>query len=75
LVQFFGLISYSLYLWQQVFTAEAHEYLAPSLLTFPPLMVIVAALSWYCIERPCIRAGRRLLLRWPVSPAIRPARP
>jgi peptidoglycan/LPS O-acetylase OafA/YrhL len=75
LLQFFGLISYSLYLWQQVFTAEAHEYLAPSSLTFPPLMVVVAALSWYCIERPCIRVGRRLLLRWPVSPAIHPAPP
>ena len=75
LLQFFGLISYSLYIWQQVFTAEANQYLAPSLLTFPPLMVVVAALSWYCIERPCIRAGRRLSLRWPASPAIHPARP
>ena len=75
LLQFFGLISYSLYLWQQVFTAEASQYLAPSLLTFPPLMVVVAALSWYCIERPCIRAGRRLSLRWPASPAIHPASP
>lgn len=75
LLQFFGLISYSLYIWQQVFTAEVNEYLAPSLLTFPPLMVVVAALSWYCIERPCIRAGRRLSLRWPASPAIHPASP
>jgi peptidoglycan/LPS O-acetylase OafA/YrhL len=74
-VQFFGLISYSLYLWQQVFTAEASQYLAPSWLTIPPLMLIAATLSWACIERPCIRAGRRLAMRWPVSSAIQPAGP
>jgi peptidoglycan/LPS O-acetylase OafA/YrhL len=75
LVQFFGLISYSLYLWQQVFTAEANQYLAPSWLTVPPLMLVAATLSWYGIERPCIRAGRRLLTRWSASPAIQPAGP
>src|SRR5262249_38661637 len=71
-LQFFGSISYSLYLWQQVFTAEADQYLVPSLLAFPPLMVVAATLSWYCIEQPCIQAGRRLLMRSP-SPITSPA--
>jgi peptidoglycan/LPS O-acetylase OafA/YrhL len=62
-LQFAGMISYSLYLWQEVFTAQGGFYLAGSWLTVPPLMFVAAALSYYCIERPCIRAGRLLLAR------------
>ncbi|HWD59838.1 MAG TPA: acyltransferase [Stellaceae bacterium] len=63
IVQFFGLISYSLYLWQQAFTANVIYYKAPSWLLFPPLMLVAAVLSYYGIERPCTQLGRRLLAR------------
>jgi len=72
LVQFLGLISYSLYLWQQVFTAAASHYLVDSWLMFPPLMLVAAMLSYYCIERPCIRAGRQLMARGRAPPIREP---
>jgi peptidoglycan/LPS O-acetylase OafA/YrhL len=60
-LQFFGMISYSLYLWQQAFTASPSLYLTDSWLVISPLMLIVAWLSYQCIERPAIRLGRLLL--------------
>jgi peptidoglycan/LPS O-acetylase OafA/YrhL len=60
-LQFFGLISYSLYIWQQVFTAPAGFYLVDSWLGVPALMLIAAVLSYYGVERPCLRLGRRFL--------------
>ncbi len=62
-LQFVGMISYSLYLWQQMFTADRLAYTRDSWLLFPPLMVIVATTSYYFIERPCVRLGKRLLSR------------
>jgi peptidoglycan/LPS O-acetylase OafA/YrhL len=69
-LQFLGFISYSLYLWQQAFTAHISHYLVDSWLMFPPLMLVAAILSYYCIERPCIRIGRRLLSRDPLIRAL-----
>ena len=63
LVQFFGLISYSLYLWQQLFTASAEQYRPIGWLGAPVLMLVAAVLSYYLVERPCLRGGRRLLTR------------
>jgi peptidoglycan/LPS O-acetylase OafA/YrhL len=37
---FFGMISYSLYLWQQLFAAPPHFYISNSPLMFAPLMLI-----------------------------------
>jgi peptidoglycan/LPS O-acetylase OafA/YrhL len=56
-----GQISYSLYLWQQLFTASPQLYLATSPLLFPPLMLAAAAASYYWIELPCRRISRWLM--------------
>lgn len=62
-IQFIGLISYSLYLWQEFFTATAENYLKRGWWCMPPLMIIAATLSYYCIERPFIHIGKRFLGR------------
>lgn len=60
-LQFLGMISYSLYLWQQLFTSSPAAYLDAPWLKFAPLMLVVAALSYYLVERPCIRLGKRII--------------
>jgi peptidoglycan/LPS O-acetylase OafA/YrhL len=59
-LQLLGLISYSLYIWQQVFDAYPSLYLADSLLLVTPLMLVAAAASYYFVERPMRELGRRL---------------
>ena len=59
-IQFLGLISYSLYLWQQLFTAPPIDYGRSGWLLFCPLMIAFAILSYYLIERPCARVAKRL---------------
>jgi len=61
ILQFFGMISYSLYLWQEAFTASRDLYLTDSWLVISPLMLVAAWLSYHCIERPGVRLGRFLL--------------
>jgi peptidoglycan/LPS O-acetylase OafA/YrhL len=56
-----GQISYSLYLWQQLFTAPPQLYTATSPLLFSPLMFVAAAASYYWIELPCRRASKWLM--------------
>lgn len=62
-----GLISYSAYLWQEVFTGAADSYGSPGAAKvfhfMVPLIPLVAGVSFYCIERPCTRLGRRLSAR------------
>jgi peptidoglycan/LPS O-acetylase OafA/YrhL len=58
-LRFIGMISYSLYLWQQLFTAQPEDYPVRSMLMFPPLMFVCAILSYYWVERPCARVGKR----------------
>jgi peptidoglycan/LPS O-acetylase OafA/YrhL len=58
-----GQISYSLYLWQQLFTAKPELYTATSPLLFPPLMFVAAAASYYWIELPSKRASKWLMAR------------
>lgn len=60
-IQFIGLISYSLYLWQEFFTATPENYLKRGWWCMPPLMIVAATLSFYCIERPFIHIGKRFL--------------
>jgi peptidoglycan/LPS O-acetylase OafA/YrhL len=60
-ILFLGMISYSLYLWQEMFTAGRDMYLSYSVLLFSPLMFVVATLSYYFIERPCVTLGKRFL--------------
>ncbi len=59
-LRFIGTISFSLYLWQQLFTAALAEYPLKSLLLFPPVMLACAILSYYLVERPFVRLGKRL---------------
>ena len=62
-LSYIGLISYSLYLWQQVFAAPAENYLHPSLLQYSLLMVAFAFLSYYMVELPSVRLGKAVLHR------------
>lgn len=66
---FVGTISYSLYLWHQLILMKLSRqpwidaptpYLLPALLLLGGgLSMLVAWLSWRCIERPFLRLGRR----------------
>ena len=61
-VQWVGLVSYSAYLWQQLFTAPLSSYgisWGGAMLSFALLLVPIVAISYYCVERPCMRLGRR----------------
>lgn len=58
-LQFLGTISYSLYLWQQLFTAPPVDYGSAAWLFFCPLMIVFAVISYYLIERPCARLAKR----------------
>jgi peptidoglycan/LPS O-acetylase OafA/YrhL len=69
-LRWIGRISYSLYLWQQVFMLWPSDR-QPSPLQKMPLSILslfaCAAASYYILERPCIRLGHRLAR--PVSEA------
>jgi peptidoglycan/LPS O-acetylase OafA/YrhL len=58
-LQFLGLISYSLYIWQQAFDAHPSLYLEWSLLMIAPLMLALATASYYFVERPAGKLGKR----------------
>lgn len=59
-VRFVGRISYSLYLWQQLFLVPGWVPGGPWFPLNLCLAVGAAVLSHYCVERPCIAYGRRL---------------
>jgi len=63
-IQWIGLISYSAYLWQELFTGPAEFYGSPATARVfhlcLPLLIPIAAASYYWIERPSTRLGRRL---------------
>jgi peptidoglycan/LPS O-acetylase OafA/YrhL len=67
-----GRLSYSLYLWQQLWFVGAGNHLAPALRPFQSwpwnfaALFGCAAASYYLLERPMIRLGHRLAR--PVSP-------
>jgi peptidoglycan/LPS O-acetylase OafA/YrhL len=64
-IRYVGKISYSLYIWQQVvFFCDLKRYTSPGLLPLKFVIVALLALgSYYGIERPFIRLGRRFLQR------------
>jgi peptidoglycan/LPS O-acetylase OafA/YrhL len=60
-VQWIGAGSYSIYLWQQLFTGSKSLYHGWNLAQLPLAALAIAAcagISFYLIERPCIRLGR-----------------
>lgn len=68
LMVWMGTVSYSAYVWQELFMTRPGPTLSPlGWLGYFPFNLIcvfaVSALSYYCIERPCIEQGRRLLAR------------
>ena len=63
-VQWLGRCSYSIYLWQQLFTAHPTSYLKvpqPNALEVVALILACAAASYHFVERPLNAFGRRLL--------------
>ncbi len=66
---FIGMISYSLYLWQQpFFNSPAHDYMIP----FPVNVVAavsMALISYYLIEHPFLRLREGLEERWRIAKA------
>lgn len=60
-LQLLGMISYSLYLWQQPFTRSPALVPGAPWLNVVPLMFVAAALSYHYIERPCMRLGKRII--------------
>ncbi len=60
-LQRLGLVSYSLYLWQQLSAGKLEFYAgAPDILLFPGLFIVPALLSYALVERPLMRTGRRI---------------
>jgi peptidoglycan/LPS O-acetylase OafA/YrhL len=55
-----GLISYGVYLWQELFLAAPAKYLHPSILDYTPACLVVSVLSYFVLEKPLIRVGARL---------------
>jgi peptidoglycan/LPS O-acetylase OafA/YrhL len=60
LLQRIGVMSYSLYLWQQLFTGRPEYYLQPLSTGWVALMIPCALACHLLIEKPSITLGRRL---------------
>lgn len=58
-----GLISYGLYIWQQLFLASPERYLKSSVLTHASLLIPTVLISYFLIEKPFIRLGSYLSVR------------
>jgi peptidoglycan/LPS O-acetylase OafA/YrhL len=63
-IRWVGRISYSLYLWQELFLVPFREQGQLGFLQYLPFSVAAAftcaALSYYAVERPMMRLGHRL---------------
>ncbi|HEX6495310.1 MAG TPA: acyltransferase [Acidobacteriaceae bacterium] len=65
-----GITSYSLYIWQQLFTIRAIDYQGagryiPRML---PLLFLIVPFSWVVIEKPSMALGKMLSRRWRKAP-------
>lgn len=55
-----GLVSYGLYLWQEMFLGDASSYVRHSFLDYTPLCVLVVLVSYFLVEVPLMRVGAQL---------------
>lgn len=55
-----GLVSYGLYLWQQLFLGSEERYVAGTPLAAWPLFPVIAIVSYRWMERPLMRIGHRI---------------
>jgi peptidoglycan/LPS O-acetylase OafA/YrhL len=75
-LQRLGVVSYSVYLWQQLSTARAEMYRDNTILYIPILFIVPALLSYFFLEKPIIKIGHRLsnvIKKERPSIAIKPA--
>jgi peptidoglycan/LPS O-acetylase OafA/YrhL len=73
-----GRLSYSLYIWQQLFLVPGWENPSHFWLRWPCNMAVILAVacaSYYLVETPLLRMGRRLATKWtePLSTPVRVA--
>lgn len=74
-LRWLGVLSYSFYLWQQLFLPMTTQPAAAPLVHLQSsfwsigIALLVASLSYYCLEMPMIRVGHRLAGS-PKSPAV-----
>ena len=66
LIEWIGRLSYSLYLWQQVFcwSRISGRYAAEDWPTLVVASFLTAAFSYYVVEQPALALRQRLELRW-----------
>jgi peptidoglycan/LPS O-acetylase OafA/YrhL len=64
-IQTVGLMSYGVYLWQQLFTAPAKFYTVSGrpLEHLAPLLFVIVPLSYVFVEKPAVRLGSELAAR------------
>jgi peptidoglycan/LPS O-acetylase OafA/YrhL len=70
---FLGKLSYSLYLWQELFLADSGVAWLRSPLALPLKFAVaigVACLSYNFVEKPLIRVGRRVIQGWQVDGVV-----
>ena len=65
MVRWLGLMSYSIYLWQQLFCAPNEGLIRLAWYAAVPLTLGAASLSYYLVEHPMQRLGHRLTARIP----------
>jgi len=61
-MQAIGITSYGIYLWQQIFTGPLRDFTPKGVAIgfMLPLMLIVIPLSYFFLEKPAMRYGKKL---------------
>lgn len=73
----YGDFSYGIYLFSFPIQQLLIRYFGPELnpywlfLAAFPVSLLCAALSWHCVEKPCLRLKTRMLKTWMLKPALK----